>query len=160
MDPIARTYRLDPQPQAVGGYTITCLVCGSTSAHPADVAELFCARCDRFHEDPQAEGPADGNSRRLRRRIERAQHQREGHSPMSEMTYRAMAASAYHAYVTNVVGKNHQGMPLPSWEDLPPHRQVAWEAAVRQVEVCLLTPEDAAAAEHTWLGWHPMEEPA
>jgi hypothetical protein len=74
---------------------------------------------------------------------------------MTELTYRQMAASAYHAYVVNVVGVNHLGLPLPTWEDLPAHRQIAWEVAVRQIEICLLTPEDAPRREGTWQGWTP-----
>ena len=74
---------------------------------------------------------------------------------MSEMSYQAMAQSCYTAYTRHVVGKNFAGLPLPSWHDLPRHRQLAWEVAVRQAEVCLLTPEDAAAKESSWSGWQP-----
>jgi hypothetical protein len=77
---------------------------------------------------------------------------------MPDLTYRQMAASAYRAYTDNVVGRNHLGLPLPTWEDLPPHRQVAWEVAVRQIEICLLTPEDAARLEGSWQGWEPPGE--
>jgi hypothetical protein len=51
---LARTYRLEPDPAHPGAYTITCLRCGRTSAHPADVAELYCVGCHWFHEDPVA----------------------------------------------------------------------------------------------------------
>jgi hypothetical protein len=74
---------------------------------------------------------------------------------MSDMTYTAIARSCYTAYLTAAVGRNHLGLPLPTWEDLPVHRRTAWEVAVRQVEICLLTPEDAAAKESSWSGWQP-----
>lgn len=35
--------------------SITCLVCGFTSANRNDVDERYCARCRRFHEAPQLE---------------------------------------------------------------------------------------------------------
>jgi len=30
---------------------IQCLVCGSTSYHPRDIAERYCGLCHVFHED-------------------------------------------------------------------------------------------------------------
>jgi hypothetical protein len=73
----------------------------------------------------------------------------------ADLTYTQMARSAYRAYTINVVGRNHQGMPLPTWDDLPVHRRVAWECVVRQVEICLLSPETAEAMEGSWQGWVP-----
>jgi rubrerythrin len=55
MAEIARTYRLEEL--ADGSRQIVCLLCGTVSAHPGDVAELHCPTCDRFHEDPVAEDP-------------------------------------------------------------------------------------------------------
>jgi ribosomal protein L37E len=31
--------------------SITCEVCGTTSYNLNDVARLYCAKCDEFHED-------------------------------------------------------------------------------------------------------------
>ncbi len=40
-----------------------------------------------------------------------------------------LAKLAYEAY-GNVTGHlNHQGDPMPVWEDLPPRIQLAWDAA-------------------------------
>jgi hypothetical protein len=40
-----------------------------------------------------------------------------------------LAKLAYEAY-GNVTGhRNHQGDPMPGWEELPPRIQLAWDAA-------------------------------
>ena len=45
------------------------------------------------------------------------------------MTAPHLAKLAYEAY-GNVTGhKNFQGDPMPSWEELPPRIQLAWDAA-------------------------------
>lgn len=31
--------------------SITCEVCGTTSYNPNDVANLYCVKCDAYHED-------------------------------------------------------------------------------------------------------------
>lgn len=36
---------------APDGKSITCRTCGMTSYHPLDIANRFCGRCNRFHED-------------------------------------------------------------------------------------------------------------
>ena len=136
MSEIARTYRVVPDPEHAGSRMILCLLCETVSTHPADVAELYCPQCQHHHEDP-----VSNQEGRMRH----------------DMSYVAMARSAYHAYTRNVVGRNFAGLPLPQWEDLPTHRQIAWECAVRQIEVCLLTPEEADAAESRWTGWTPPE---
>jgi len=136
MSDVARTYRVVPDPEHAGSRMILCRLCETVSTHPADVAELYCPQCDHFHEDPLMNQSG----------------------PRHDMTYVEMARSAYSSYVANVVGKNHLGLPLPSWHDLPTHRQIAWECAVRQVEICLLTPEEADAAESRWTGWTPPPE--
>lgn len=41
-----------------------------------------------------------------------------------------LAQIAYDAYGESVGWKNYQGLPMPSWEDLPPAIQQAWRAAV------------------------------
>jgi hypothetical protein len=42
-----------PEPEydiSEDGRSITCRECGSTSHHPQDVANLYCAKCKRWHE--------------------------------------------------------------------------------------------------------------
>jgi hypothetical protein len=45
-------YRINEAPEALGGRSITCLVCGRTSYNPNDVEMLWCANCNRFLRDP------------------------------------------------------------------------------------------------------------
>jgi hypothetical protein len=45
-------YRINNAPGAVGGRSITCLVCGRTSYNPNDVEMLWCANCNKFLRDP------------------------------------------------------------------------------------------------------------
>jgi hypothetical protein len=45
-------YRINEAPEAAGGRSITCLVCGRTSYNPNDVEMLWCANCNRFLRDP------------------------------------------------------------------------------------------------------------
>jgi len=45
-----KTYTILPNPNAAGGYQITCRICHLTSAHPRDVAEKYCGRCQIFHD--------------------------------------------------------------------------------------------------------------
>jgi hypothetical protein len=73
------------------------------------------------------------------------------------MPWPAIAASAYRAYAANTGHTNDQGHPMPAWEDLPRPIQIAWEAAARQVAVCLEAPDDATSAEARWAGWVPPE---
>jgi ribosomal protein S27AE len=40
------TYRIGE-----GGKSITCLRCGMTSHNANDIAQLYCGRCHRFHDD-------------------------------------------------------------------------------------------------------------
>jgi hypothetical protein len=52
------TYRIDKDP-----YRITCLVCNMTSYNLNDIARLFCAKCDQFHniqtaQEEVSQGPA------------------------------------------------------------------------------------------------------
>ena len=55
-------YRIDEAPEALGGRSITCLICGRTSYNPTDVDQCWCANCNRFLREP---GDDDGvyNSR-------------------------------------------------------------------------------------------------
>lgn len=74
------------------------------------------------------------------------------------MSYREIAASAYRAYAVSTGNKNFRGEPMPAFEDLPRPIQIAWQAAIRQVETCLNTPELAQADEQSWAGWLPPGE--
>lgn len=40
------SYRINANRRA-----ITCLICGVTSYNAHDIARLFCAKCDVYHED-------------------------------------------------------------------------------------------------------------
>lgn len=55
-------YRINEAAEAVGGRSITCLICERTSYNPNDVEMLWCGNCNRFLRDP---GDDDGvyNSR-------------------------------------------------------------------------------------------------
>ena len=44
-------------PPASARLGIRCLACGAVSWHPRDVAERYCGRCHRFHEDAAAGPP-------------------------------------------------------------------------------------------------------
>ena len=46
---------------------------------------------------------------------------------------------------------------MPAWDDLPRPVQIAWEAAVGQVAVCLETPDDVPSVEARWAGWAPAD---
>ena len=45
-------YRIEAVPQAQGGRSITCLICGRTSYNPVDVDQCWCDNCKRFLRDP------------------------------------------------------------------------------------------------------------
>lgn len=45
------------------------------------------------------------------------------------MNIDALAQIAYAAYGETVAWKNYQGLPMPTWEKLPPKIQEAWRAA-------------------------------
>jgi hypothetical protein len=47
-------YRRNDAPEALGGQSITCLLCGRTSFHPSDVEMFYCGSCHRFLRDPAA----------------------------------------------------------------------------------------------------------
>lgn len=44
-----------------------------------------------------------------------------------------LAKLAYEAYGKVTDGKNYQGLPMPSWEDLTDKIREAWDAAVTEV---------------------------
>lgn len=69
------------------------------------------------------------------------------------MAWSEIAASAYRAYAASTGNKNYQGLPMPAFDNLPVAIQTAWEAAVRQVDVCLRSGEAAASYEQNWAGW-------
>lgn len=50
-----------------------------------------------------------------------------------------LARAAYEAYKAEARGVNHQGLPLPAWEQLGDRVQASWRAAV-QVIVSLVRP--------------------
>lgn len=56
------------------------------------------------------------------------------------INWQAIAKLAYESYFLVVQGKNYQGLPMPSFDDLPKEIQQAWAAAVRRAaqEVALL----------------------
>jgi hypothetical protein len=45
-----RTFNLLPSPRAMGGFAISCRVCGRVSHHPEDVARRYCGHCHAFHD--------------------------------------------------------------------------------------------------------------
>jgi hypothetical protein len=47
----ASTYRLI-RVEALGRMAILCLVCMRLSHNPNDVANRYCGKCHRFHDDP------------------------------------------------------------------------------------------------------------
>jgi len=73
------------------------------------------------------------------------------------MAYRDIAASAYRAYAASTGNKNFLGQSMPEFKDLPRPIQIAWEAAIRQVERCFNTPEYALANEQCWAEWLPPD---
>lgn len=74
------------------------------------------------------------------------------------MPYDQIARSAYEAYAAVTDRKNFRGEPMPEWVDLPPAIRTAWEAAARQVELCLRYPKTPEhRATDRWNGW---ESPA
>lgn len=72
------------------------------------------------------------------------------------MPWHDVAASAYRAYAASTGNKNFRGEPMPAFDDLPRPIQVAWQAAVRQAEICLNS-DNSNPAEHEahWAGWIP-----
>lgn len=42
---------------------------------------------------------------------------------------KTLAEIAYEAYGRQVGWLNHQGLPMPSWDGLPPRIQAGWDAA-------------------------------
>ena len=76
----------------------------------------------------------------------------ERYQASAGMAYRDIAASAYRAYAASTGNKNFRGEDMPSFDDLPRPIQVAWEAAVRQAERCMQTPDFALANEQSWTG--------
>lgn len=46
-----------------------------------------------------------------------------------------LARAAFAAYGEAVGGRNHQGLPIPAWEDLGEEIQAAWRAAAQAVVV-------------------------
>ncbi len=76
------------------------------------------------------------------------------------MPWSDIAASAYRAYAASTGNKNFRGDPMPAFADLPRHIQVAWEASVRQVGLCLDDGHRWLGAgppggEESWAGWTP-----
>lgn len=74
------------------------------------------------------------------------------------MSYRAIARSGYRAYAAKAGNKNYQGLPMPTWEDLPKNIQDCWEAATRQIEFCITgvhpnEPTDEHLNESRWEHW-------
>lgn len=50
-----------------------------------------------------------------------------------------LAKSAYDAYGAVTDHKNYQGLPMPTWEDLPEKIRLAWCAAAKRVHDVVLT---------------------
>lgn len=77
-------------------------------------------------------------------------------TPNPGLTWPQIAASVYRAYHTVVAGRSHQNVPLPPFEQLPPERQAAWEAAARQARRCILVTDPAGPvpSEELWAAWH------
>lgn len=72
------------------------------------------------------------------------------------MPWNDIAASAYRAYAASTGNKNFRGDPMPEFRDLPQPIRTAWEAAVRQVGVCIEdAPGGAPLDEQRWAGWTP-----
>lgn len=40
-----------PATYEINGDSIKCAICGSVSYHTDDIAQRYCGRCQRFHED-------------------------------------------------------------------------------------------------------------
>ncbi|MGA9772274.1 MAG: hypothetical protein WBV94_24795 [Blastocatellia bacterium] len=78
------------------------------------------------------------------------------HQAQAGMAYRDIAASAYRAYAASTGNKNFRGEPMPEFESLPRPIQIAWEAAIRQVERCFNTA--AVGNEQSWANWLPPGE--
>lgn len=45
-------YRINEAPGAIGGRSITCLICQRTSYNPVDVDQCWCGYCNRFLREP------------------------------------------------------------------------------------------------------------
>ena len=79
----------------------------------------------------------------------------QGEAQASQLSWQEMAASAYRAYAASTGNKNFRGDPMPAFDALPAAIQVAWEAAVRQVGICLEYGDRAVEAEAGWQDWLP-----
>lgn len=114
------------------GKAIKCLVCGMTSYHQADIQHRYCGWCHQFHDEMR----------------------------QARLSWSEIAASAYRAYVASHEGQIDMVGVLPGWDNLSRPVQVAWEAAARQVEKCLMYNEDRRLKafgldEEQWREWKP-----
>ncbi len=97
------------------------------------------AAVDRFRQ------LADAAERRHREPVE---------VPVSTSAFDDLAQVAYAAYGTATDGKNYQGLPMPTWDDLGAPIQDAWRAAARGV-VAALAELDAQERYHLFTANRP-----
>lgn len=75
------------------------------------------------------------------------------------MTYEEVASSGYRAYAASTGNKNYQGLPMPTWDELPENIKTAWEAAARQISEAANSGGSEAykavmhSREQSWNGW-------
>jgi hypothetical protein len=65
-------YRIDEAPEALGGRSITCLICERTSYNPNDVEMLWCANCNRFLRNPGDDDIAPNSADKVQAALEKA----------------------------------------------------------------------------------------
>jgi ribosomal protein L37AE/L43A len=65
-------YRINDAPEAVGGRSITCLVCGRTSYNPTDVEMFWCANCNKFLRDPGDDDSVYNSPDKVKAALDRA----------------------------------------------------------------------------------------
>ncbi|MEH1790003.1 MAG: hypothetical protein V7L23_31665 [Nostoc sp.] len=57
-----------------------------------------------------------------------------------------LAKIGYQSYGQSTDFKNYQGLPMPAWDDLPEHIQVAWMAAVTAIAKYVLHKQSESLA--------------
>lgn len=65
-------YRIDDAPEAPGGRSITCLMCGRTSLNPSDVSQLYCGFCHNFLRDPGDQDSIYSDREQVKAALDRA----------------------------------------------------------------------------------------
>lgn len=65
-------YRINEAPEALGGRSITCLLCEHTSYNPNDVEMLWCANCNRFLRDPGDDDIAPTSKEEVKAALDKA----------------------------------------------------------------------------------------